>query len=559
MVTSVASVASIGTVGGFTIVVPPIATNPFSPVMHTHTHARAPAPAPLSPSVSVHRRRRTRSGGGGGGGGGNPPRSFSSVLRYADSGGGKDASDWGVDEAALSSKKKKKNNNNNNKKNAHASIPFVISPDDDIRYRTATTVEEQEPGDEDDDSNDDYNKYIDDEILAEIESSNEALPTDISAAIQEVLTAPVVPLGEKKDDANLIIPVSATTNRENLGMNSKSEPTSYENNPFRGSNPPDRNPIVPRLRRWTNSFDPGRAWRTLRPGQKFRVRLGLAVLAFVSLWNTVLVGSSSIGGDGGGWIGGILTGAAATTTATGFGATLRRWLSLRGFQGIAALGRSIAYGWAILVAYPRMLDRRAKDRRAKKEEEALKQWRQVLKGIAEEVVRLKRELSLLEGEIRAFRREILAIRAARVGERRPNNNSSNNSNNNNNSNSNNNNNNNNMTHHSHRHNHSHDIDDAEAQPASSSSSSDESDRVLRDAILHEMNHLTRLRDDTRLALTRARQRWSDVRAKRPILGAFKSNPSALDPLEYEFGALPDLDFRYEDRDIRNDDLLLRGL
>ena len=49
----------------------------------------------------------------------------------------------------------------------------------------------------------------------------------------------------------------------------------------------------------------------------------------------------------------------------------------------------------------------------KREEEALKQWRSYLKAIAAEVNRLKKELSLLDGEIRTFRREILAIRAAR--------------------------------------------------------------------------------------------------------------------------------------------------
>jgi len=266
-------------------------------------------------------------------------------------------------------------------------------------------------------------------------------------------------------------------------------------------------------------------WHRLRPGQKFRFRLGIILIAFVSLWNTVVVRNYS------GFVTGILTGAAATTTATGFGSILRRWFSNRGFQGIAALGRSFAYGWAIFVAYPRMLDRRAKDRRLKREEQALEQWRRYLKGTADEVIRLRKELSLLEGEIRAFRREILAIRAASVdnNEEMPKTVSSTDSGEKNN------------THRS-----------------KYNDSSNNSNRVLREAIINEMTHLTRLRDDTRLALTTARKRWSEVRSKRPINNSKSVLTSAIDTLEFELDVSDDFEYNGIDSDNGIDDPLLTG-
>jgi len=352
---------------------------------------------------------------------------------------------------------------------------------------------------------------------------------------------------DEKDDAKqqqqqLIIPINAAAiNPKNFGDSNDAKTNAKANivdaNPVNETTKQKHHTIL--LHK--HKINLRRKWRRLKPGQKFRFRLGIAALACVSLWDTVVVRNY------GGFVNGIVTGAAATTTATGFGGLLRRWFALRGFQGIAALGRSVAYGWAILVAYPRMLDRRAKERRLKREEEALKQWSRVLKGIADEVLRLKRELSLLEGEIRTFRREILAIRAGRVV-------------NNNNNNSNNNSNTggsrskingiNESDESDHYNNYNHN---------SNNTGSNELDRVLRDAIISEMNHLTRLRDDTRLALTTARQRWSEVRAKRPTN---HSKPSSFDPLDFDFefdAAATDMEYRYDDRDNRSDDLLLRGL
>ena len=376
------------------------------------------------------------------------------------------------------------NNTSDNDEGSSSSAshkPFVANPADSIRY--------------DRDLN-----GVDEDPLVNQDSKAASRPTDISDAIKEVLTAPVIPSEEKEEDSirmqRLILPINSHKAQDFPEASNTVIPNT--------KNHESKNTVATHKDRYSyGRFDLRRRWRRLRPGQKFRFRLGLGVIAFVSLWNTIVARNY------GGFITSILTGAAATTTATGFGSLLRRWLSNRGFQGIAALGRSIAYGWAIFIAYPRMLDRRAKERRMKREEEVLKQWRTYLKAIADEVSRLKKELSLLDGEIRAFRREILAIRAARIesSEASSKNISHTDSSDNNNSNRS-------------------DINDRNNQ----------SDRVLREAIINEMAHLTRLRDDTRLALTTARKRWSEVRSKRPIS---RSKSSAFDSLELELDIAAD--------------------
>jgi hypothetical protein len=178
-----------------------------------------------------------------------------------------------------------------------------------------------------------------------------------------------------------------------------------------------------------------------------------------------------------------------------------------------------------------MLDRRAKERRLKREEKALDQWRRYLKRTADEVVRLRKELSLLEGEIRAFRREVLAIRAGRIesgaamSKKIGNADSDGN----------------NSTHRDNYNN-----------------SSNKSDRILREAIIIEMTHLTQLRDDTRLALTTARKRWSEVRSKRPIGQSQSALTSAFDTLEFELDAAADFEYDGMNTNNANDDHLLSG-
>jgi len=340
-----------------------------------------------------------------------------------------------------------------------------------------------------------HRRHKDDIVNNELSALN-SNPTDISDAIQEVLNSPVIPSEEKKHDRKklqrLILPISISK-RIKFGDVKSTNTVAPESITLESESIATK-----KVRRSSNKISITKRWHRLRPGQKFRFRLGIMSIAFVTLWNTIAVRNYS------GFITGIITGAATTTTATGFGSTLRRWFSNRGFQGIAALGRSIAYGWAILVAYPRMLDRRKKERKLKREDQALDQWRYYLKGTSDEVVRLRKELSLLEGEIRAFRREILSIRAMR-------------------------------------------IDNDAASPKNKSGdglddidSSDESDRMLREAIINEMTHLTRLRDDTRLALNTAQIRWLDVRAKRPSSHSQSALMSTFDPLEFELNAVIDL-------------------
>mmetsp|Transcript_6134 Transcript_6134/g.15171 ORF Transcript_6134/g.15171 Transcript_6134/m.15171 type:complete len:472 (+) Transcript_6134:76-1491(+) len=359
------------------------------------------------------------------------------------------------------------------------------------------------------------------EILLKKESVTTSKPTIISDTVKEILTAPVIPGEEKQNEREkvqrLIFPVSASEVSSGSDVKSK-------NTVATDSNILQSDSVVMKNRRHSEKkFFFSKRWRRLRPGQKFRFRLGMISVAFASLWNTVVVRKYSS------FIISIITGAATTGTATGFGSILRRWFSNRGFQGVAALGRSFAYGWAVFVAYPRMLDRRTKERRIKREEQVLTQWRNYLKGTSDEVVRLRKELSLLEGEIRAFRREILSIRATRIdsGPAMP------------------------------LKRNSDGLEDNNSTDSKNySSNSNESDRILREAIIDEMAHLTRLRDDTRFALTKARNRWSEVRAKRPIIHSQAALTSTFDALEFELDAVSDFRDSGSEAQSSDDDPLL---
>ena len=136
-------------------------------------------------------------------------------------------------------------------------------------------------------------------------------------------------------------------------------------------------------------------------------------------------------------------------------AAVSRWLSHRGFQGLSALGRSVAYGWALLVAYPRMLDRRAKDLQRRDRERAQDRRQQRLRSLAAEVARLRQELLALDKEIRTFRREVLLLKA------------------------------------------------------NEGAVKDE----VQEAIATELAHLAQLRADTQASLTAVRQTWAELRAK----------------------------------------------
>lgn len=172
-----------------------------------------------------------------------------------------------------------------------------------------------------------------------------------------------------------------------------------------------------------------------KPGMRFRVRLGLITTIAVSVAGFFVPKKQIL-------------------------LVIQKWIAHRGFQGIAALGRSVAYGWALLVAYPRMLDKRASERRKQEKLSKLDQRRKYLRSLAGEVVRLRQELSSIDGEIRAFRREIISLRAYANKE-------------------------------------------------------NGIDPDVQEAIGTEMAHLAQLRADTQAALLAARHTWSEVRSKSP--------------------------------------------
>lgn len=145
---------------------------------------------------------------------------------------------------------------------------------------------------------------------------------------------------------------------------------------------------------------------------------------------------------------------------------VQRWVAHRGFQGIAALGRAVAYAWALLVAYPKVLDRRQLDQNQKEEQRTRDRRRKRLSVLAQKVSRSAEKVAGLDAEIRAFRREIISIRAAATANSR-------------------------------------ETGDSGLDPD------------VREAIASEMAHLARLRDDAQAALVAARQAWSQARAASP--------------------------------------------
>ena len=115
------------------------------------------------------------------------------------------------------------------------------------------------------------------------------------------------------------------------------------------------------------------------------------------------------------------------------------------------------------MAYPRMLDKRASDRRRSRKEKELDRRRNQLTMLANEVSRLRQELASIDAEIRSFRREVIAMKAY----------------------------------------------------AKSSTGSINEDTDVQEAIENEMAHLRQLRSDTHAQLTAARESYSSVRSQSP--------------------------------------------
>jgi len=123
-----------------------------------------------------------------------------------------------------------------------------------------------------------------------------------------------------------------------------------------------------------------------RPATKFRLKLGAAMSLGMSL-------------------------ALLVQRPTTLVELLGKWWSSRGFTGLASLGRTVSYVWALFVAYPRMLDRRAAERKERKREKELDRKRREILLLSNEIGRLRQEMSSLDAEIRSFRREIISMTA----------------------------------------------------------------------------------------------------------------------------------------------------
>lgn len=179
-------------------------------------------------------------------------------------------------------------------------------------------------------------------------------------------------------------------------------------------------------------------FKTLKPGSKFRLQLGIAaVVGF-----------------------GVLS---LTHPQFNVFKFTKAWWLRRGFSGLSALGRSVAYGWALLVAYPRLLDRRAHERNENKKQRAIDRRRNDLARLAGEVSRLRQELANIDAEIRSFRREIISLRIV----------------------------------------------------AASASDSVNNDGFVDEAIAAELAHLASIRSETQASYTAAQQTWMDLQSRSP--------------------------------------------
>ena len=184
---------------------------------------------------------------------------------------------------------------------------------------------------------------------------------------------------------------------------------------------------------WNNKWLQQQSSFARRPSTQFRMILGMGVTVAISL--LVVVKRPLF-------------------------ATIRSWLQHRGFQGLAALGRTVAYIWALLVGYPRLLDKRTQEKQRQERQQMLEQRRQHLRRLAAEVARLRQELAALDKEIRTFRREMIALQV-------------------------------------------------------NANNAIVNDQAIQEAIGAEMALLASLRADTHAALQAVRKTWAESRSKSP--------------------------------------------
>ena len=226
----------------------------------------------------------------------------------------------------------------------------------------------------------------------------------------------------KKDNAQQLIMPSISTN-----TNSSKKQVTTSNTLW--------SRISSKVQKWWKSFDNQKHILNKRPGMKFRVRLIMAAIGSMAISGLLL----------------------PQQTTLQLLSSTRAWLFHRGFQGISALGRSVAYGWALFVGYPRLLDRRAQEKARNQYELKLDRRRSYLERLANDVTRLQNELSKIDREIRAFRREIIALKAY----------------------------------------------------------AKDNDTDIQEAIGAEMTHLAQLRVSTQSELAAAKQTWVEARSQSP--------------------------------------------
>lgn len=178
---------------------------------------------------------------------------------------------------------------------------------------------------------------------------------------------------------------------------------------------------------------------SFRPANKFRIGLGVTLMTFLSIASLIAPTSRLLVG-------------------------IQSWLSHRGFQGLAALGRSIAYGWALFIGYPRLLDRRQMERQHRDKVRVRERHEKLILQLRSEVSQFQQNLETIDAEIRSFRREIINLKAF--------------------------------------------------------AKDDNPD--VQEAITAEMAHLAHLRSDAQAALTAARQEWAKA------LGKYNKNTNNQD-------------------------------
>ena len=236
-----------------------------------------------------------------------------------------------------------------------------------------------------------------------------------------------------------------------------------------------------RLSLWRKQISNKIVKKLQKPGTQFRAGLLSMAAAFAGL--ALLRGGS-----------------ASSSMLSSLAISTQTWIQHRGFQGLAAFGRTFTYIWAVFVAYPKMLDRRAAERKSKQRDQQLEQRRKELRGLAAEVSRLQQELASIDAEIRSFRREIISMKAMMAASKAQKQGGGNVNNN-------------NILWS--------DNGDATASAASAPKLTPPThdgvgdDDSVQEAIAAEMAHLAQIRADTQASLTVARQLWAEAKAQSP--------------------------------------------